>query len=334
MSSGDRKLLAMLNGDIAGYSRLMAANEDATIDMLAAHRDSIGITIVANHGRLVDFTGDNFLAEFSSAIHALRCAIEIQHRIHAKYSDTPPEQRLNFRLGAHLGDVRIEGERIYGDAVNIASRLESLSEAGGICLSRQILDQISGQIDVDCEDLGEQMLKNIPHSIHAYRIPVETLMAEASKKYAQTHNGVRESVSTGGAPTIAVLPFANLSPDPGHAFLADGMTADIISGLSCDQRFSVISHTAVTRFSGDVADVRDVGEILRARYVVEGTVRHIGSRLRVSMALIDVESRTELWGNKIDRPLSDIFDVFDELVEAIVTALGSHLRMAEEDRLV
>ena len=322
----------MLNGDIAGYSRLMAANEEASIDMLAAHRDSIGITVVANHGRLIDFTGDNFLAEFGSAVHALRCAIEIQHAIHTKYSDTLPAQRLNFRLGAHLGDVRIEGERIYGDAVNIASRLESLSEAGGICLSRQILDQVSGQIDIDFEDLGEQMLKNIPHAVHAYRISAKSLMSEASTKYKQTHNGIHTSLTTKGAPTIAVLPFANLSTDPEHAYLADGMTADIISGLSCDQRFSVISHNAVTRFSGNVADIRDVGEVLRVRYVVEGTLRHIGSRIRVSMALIDVESRTELWGDKIDRPLTDIFDVFDELVEAIVTALGSHLKLAEEDR--
>ena len=310
----------------------MATDEDATITMLAAHRDSIGGTVVANHGRLVDFTGDNFLAEFGSAIHALSCAEEIQRSIHAKFANIPHERRMNFRLGAHVGDVRIEGDRIYGDAVNIASRLEGLSEVGGICLSRQILDQVSGQIDLDCEDLGEQMFKNIPHPVHAYSVPVKTLTDEPSMLHEDSRNGVHDSTSSRGIPTIAVLPFANLSTDLEQEYLVDGMTADIVTGLSCDKRFSVIAYNSIMQFKGNVPDIKEVGEILGVRYVVEGTVRHIGSRLRVSTALIDVETRRELWGDKIDRALTELFDVFDELVGAIVAALGSHLQMAEQER--
>ena len=310
----------------------MATDEDSTITMLAAHRDSIGGAVVANHGRLVDFTGDNFLAEFGSAIHALICAEEIQRSIHAKFANIPHERRMNFRLGAHVGDVRIEGDRIYGDAVNIASRLQGLSEAGGICLSRQIRDQVSGQIDLDCEDLGEQMFKNIPHPVHAYSVPVKTLTDEPSMPHEDSRNGVHDSTSSRGIPTIAVLPFANLSTDLEQEYLVDGMTADIVTGLSCDKRFSVIAYNSIMQFKGNVPDIKEVGEILGVRYVVEGTVRHIRSRLRVSTALIDVETRRELWGDKIDRALTDIFDVFDELVGAIVTALGSHLQMAEQER--
>ncbi len=332
MASGDRKLLAMLSGDVVGYSRLMATDEEATIKMLAAHEDAIGIAVVTHHGRLVDFTGDNFLAEFGSAVHALHCAVEIQHANHAKSADIPHEQQMNFRLGAHVGDVRIEGDRIYGDAVNVASRLEGLSEVGGICLSRQILDQVTGQFDLDCEDLGEQMFKNIPHPVHAYRVPVKTLIAEPSTRHEDHRNGFYHDASPQGIPTIAVLPFTNLSTDLEQEYLVDAMTVDIITGLSCDKRFAVISHNSVMQFKGKVPDIREIGKILGARYVVEGTVRHIGPRFRVSMALIDVETRRELWGDKIDRALTELFDVFDDLVEAIVTALGSHLKMAEVER--
>ncbi len=332
VDSSERKLLAILNGDVAGYSRLMADDEDATVSTLATHRDAIGVTVLANHGRLVDFTGDNFLAEFGSATHAVLCALEIQRAIHAKSVSIPLERRMNFRLGAHIGGVRIDGDRLFGDAVNIAARLEGLSEVGGICVSQQILDQVNGQIELDYEDIGDQILKNIPYPVHAYVIPAKVLSAEPSTPHQDHGNGIRGSRVPLGIPTIAVLPFSNLSADVEQEYLVDGMTADIITGLSCDKRFSLIACNSVMQFKGKVSDLEEVGRVLGARYVVEGAVRRLGPRLRVSTALIDVETRREMWGARFDRAVTEIFEVFDELIEAIVTALGSHLKLAEQTR--
>ena len=328
----DHRSLAILNGDVAGYSRLMANDEDATVRMLAVQRDSIGAAVLANHGRLVDFTGDNFLAEFGSALHAVLCALEIQRTNHAKSAGLAVEQRMSFRLGAHVGAVRIDGERIYGDAVNIAARLESFSEAGGICLSQQVLDQISTQIEIDCEDLGEKTLKNIPYPVRAYAIPAKALSGNSSAAQETPGNAIGVTKIPLGIPSIAVLPFANLSSDAEQEYLADGMTADIITGLSCDKRFVVIARNSVMQFKGKTPDIKEVGTMLGVRYVVEGSVRRIGARFRVTTALIEVETRRELWGDRFDRALTEIFEVFDELIEAIVTALGSHLKLAEQTR--
>lgn len=330
MNTVKRQLLAMLSGDVAGYSRLMAADEDATIKTLAAHRDTIGIAVVSHHGRLVDFTGDNFLAEFGSAVDAVHCAVQIQHTLHARSADIPAERRMNFRLGAHLGDVRIEGERIYGDAVNIAARLEGLSEVGGICLSKQMVDQISGQIDLAYDDLGERVLKNIANPVHAYSIRAEALVARSTLGFDD--RGAFETHLSAGIPTIAVLPFANLSNDPEQAHIVDAMTVDIITGLSCDRRLSVIAYNSVRQFKAADHDVSAIGRMLGARYVVEGSVRYFGPRIRVSTALIDAETSREIWGSKIDRAAADLFELFDELIEAIVTALASQLRKTEIER--
>jgi adenylate cyclase len=332
VSSIERKLLAILNGDVAGYSRLMAADEEATIAMLATSRDTIGAAVVANHGRLVDFTGDNFLAEFGSAVHALQCAVEIQRSIHAQNADIPQERRMNFRLGAHVGDVRIDGDQIFGDGVNIASRLESLSQIGGICLSRQMLDHVAGQIDLDYQDLGEHVLKNISDPVHSFGVSAASLTNDPSMQFTDSRGGLRGDGGGQGVPTIAVLPFVNLFTDPEHEYLVDGMTADIVMGLSCDKRFSVIAYNSVVQFKKNVPDIKRVGEILGVRYVVEGTVRQIGSQLRVSSALVDAETRGELWGGRVDRDLTDVLSVFDEVVEAVVTALAAHLRLAEGER--
>ena len=332
MGSDERRLLAILNGDVVGFSRLMAADQEGTIRRLAAHRDTIGITVVANHGRLVDFTGDNFLAEFGSAVHAMRCAVEIQHSIHVRDADTPSERRMNFRLGAHVGDVRIEGQLIFGDPVNIAARLQSLSEIGGVCLSRQILDQVVGQLDLDCEDLSEQVFKNIPYPVHAFSIAAQALITRPAMLHNDDRGGNRHTSPAHGIPTIAVLPFINLSADPEQEPLIDAITVDVITGLSCDPRLSTIAYNSVRQFKGNIPDINEFGSLLGVRYVVEGAVRLIGSRLRVSIALIDVDTRRQLWGDKIDRAANEIFAVFDELVEAILTALSSSLNMAEVER--
>jgi len=327
-----RQLLAMLSGDVAGYSRLMAADEEATIKALAAHRDAIGITVVSHHGRLVDFTGDNFLAEFGSALDAVRCAAEIQQAIHVKCAELPPERQMKFRLGAHLGDVRIEGERIYGDAVNIASRLEGLAEVGGICLSRQMVDQIPAQLGLGVEDLGERTLKNIATPVRAFSIPAKALATGPLATGEGNRAGSPGPDMPRGIPTIAVLPFASLSDNPEHAHLVEAMTIDIVTGLSCDRRLSVIAYNSVKSFKDANPDIKSIGRTLGVRYVVAGTVRHIGPRIRVSAALIDAGTGREIWGDKLDRQAKELFDVFDELIEAIVTALASQLRKTEIER--
>ncbi len=326
--SGERQSLAMLSGDVEGYSRLMATDEEATIRTLTSHRDAIGVAIVSNHGRLVDFTGDNFLAEFGVATHALRCAIEIQDAVAAENAALPNDRHMKFRLGAHIGEVRIEGERIYGNAVNVASRLEGLSEAGGICLSQELADAVADHIALDLRDLGAQIFKNIPHPVRALAVDASVLEVERSR--ARKEMGV---APVGGIPSIAVLPFASLSSEREQESLADAMTVDIITGLSCDRRFSVIAYNSVLHFKGDkVPDVRDLSRMLGARYVVEGSVRHIGPRLRVSAALIDAATRRELWGGRVDRDMGEAFEAFDDMVEGLVTALASHLKMAEGQR--
>jgi adenylate cyclase len=332
VTSIERKVLAILHGDVAGYSRLMADDVEATIKSLAAYRDAIGAAVVASHGRLVDFTGDNFLAEFGSPVHALQCAVEIQRSTHADNAVVPAKRRMTFRLGLHVGDVRIEGDRIFGDAVNIASRLQRLSQAGGICFSRDVLDCTKGQIDLEFEDLGEHALNNIPNPVEAFSVSAASLADDPSLLDANDQDGRVRVGGSQGIPTIAVLPFANLSNDPEQEFFVDGMTEDIIMGLSCDKRFSVVAFSSVMPFKGNIPDIKEVGRILRVRYVVEGTARKMGTQLRVSAALIDVETRRKLWGEKIDRELTDFLEVFDEVVEAVVIALSAYLRLAEGER--
>ncbi len=326
----ERKRLAILYGDVAGYSRLMAADEEATIEMLTAYRHEIGAAVLASHGRLVDFAGDSFLAEFGSSIHALQCAVQIQQSIHETNAGIPHERRMSFRIGLHVGDVRIEGDRIFGETVNIASRLERLSQIGGICLSREVLDSVVGQIDLEFQDLGEHSLNNIPHRVHACSISATSITHDPSLPYV--HDGRVRLRDAQGIPIIAVMPFVNLSNDPEQEYLVDGMTQDIVMGLSCDKRFSVVAYNSVMPFKGKIADPQEVGRTLGVRYLVEGRVRQLGTHLRISTMLIDVDTKRELWGTRINRKLTDIYDVFDEVVEAVVTALAAHLRLAEGER--
>lgn len=332
MGNIERRLLAILHGDVAGYTEL-EAGEEATMEILGACRDLIGASVVASHGRLVDFHGDEFLAEFGSPVHALQCAVEIQRSIHARNAAAPRERRMNFRLGLHAGDVFIEGDRISGDSVNIAARLQRLSQAGGICLSRQLLDRVTAQIELDLQDLGEhELIHRIPGPIHAFSVSAASLTDDPSVLYPNGQGGRIGGAQ--GIPTIAVLPFVYLgrSGDPQEEVFVNGMTADIIMGLSCDKRFSLVAYNSVMEFNSKDRDLKEVGRSLGARYVVDGTVRKIGTQLRVSTALIDVETARELWRDKIDRELTNILEVFDEVVEAVVTALSAYLRLAEGER--
>jgi adenylate cyclase len=326
----ERKRLAILYGDVAGYSRLMAADEEATIEMLTVYRHEIGVAVLASHGRLVDFAGDSFLAEFGSSIHALQCGVQIQQSIHEKNASIPHQRRMSFRIGLHVGDVRIEGDRIFGDTVNIASRLERLSQTGGICLSREVQTSVAGQIDLEFQDLGELALNNIPYRVHAWSVSAESITHDPSLSHVD--GGRAQLGDPQGIPTIAVLPFVNLSSDPEHEYLVDGMTHDIVIGLSCDKRFSVVAYNSVMLFKGNAPDIQEVGRTLGGRYVVEGRVYKLGTHLRIATTLIDVDTKRELWGAKIDRTLTDIYEVFDEVVDAVVTALAAYLRLAEGER--
>lgn len=326
----ERKFLAILHGDVAGYSRLMAADEEATIELLTSYRHVIGAAVLANHGRVVDFAGDSFLAEFGSAVHALQCAVQIQLSLHEKNSAIPHDRRMNFRIGLHAGDVRIEGDRIFGDTVNIASRLERLSQTGGICISKQVLDSVAGYVKLEFEDLGEHVLNNVPSRIHAYSVSAASLTRDLSLSYL--HGGSTRLGGRQGIPTIAVLPFVNIGNDPDQEYLADGLTQDVITGLSCDKRFFVVAYSSAMQLKRNTTDIQEVGRLLGVRYVVEGRVRQLGSQLRVSTSLLDVETKRDLWGAKLDRKLEDVSEVFDEVVEAVVTALSAHLRLAEGER--
>jgi len=326
----ERKLLSILHGDVAGYTEL-EAGEEAIMEMLAACRDVIGAIVVASHGRLVDFHGDEFLAEFGSPVHALQCAVDIQRAIHARNAGAPRERRMNFRIGLHVGDVCIEGARISGDSVNMAARLQRLSQAGGICFSSQILDGVKNQVGLEFQDLGEHVLINrISNPVHAFGVSAASLADDPSLLHAQGRGGRIGGAQ--GIPTIAVLPFQNRSNDPNQEFLVDGMTSDIVMGLSCDKRFSVVAYSSVIQFKRNVPSTKEVGRILGVRYVVEGAVRMIGSQLRVTAALNDVETGREIQGDKIDRELTGNLEVFDEVVGALVMKLSRHLQLAEGER--
>lgn len=328
----EHRLLALLSGDVVGYSRLIAADQDGTISTLATHREQISRTVVSNHGRLVDFTGDNFLAEFGSALHAVRCAAAIQHAIHRQYDGRAPDECMYFRIGAHVGDVRIEGDRIYGEAVVIASRLEGVSEPGGICLSQQLVDQIGDRAGFSFTDLGEQHLKNIAYPVRAYGVPARDLVNEPPILQSDKTTGDAPTAHYRGIPVIAVLPLTSISSAAEDEQLVDGITSDVISGLSFDKRFSVVSYSSMAAYKQLTTDVSAVGQELGARYVVAGNVRRHGERIRLSVALTEVETRRELWSGKLDRELTDIFSVLDEIVEAVVTALSAHLMLAEDER--
>jgi adenylate cyclase len=328
----DRKLAAILSADVAGYSRLMAEDEEGTIRTLSKYRDEVGILVPSHRGRLVDFTGDEFLAEFPSALEAVRCAAEIQRVIRAQSADRPSERRMEFRIGVHLGDIRVEGERIYGDGVNLAARLRALAEPGGICISGTVHEQVEGKLDLGYEDLGEQQVKNIPRPVRVYRIRFE----EETRPSDVPVPGMEELTvpGFGSAPAIAVLPFDNLSGDPEQEYFADGIAEDLITRLSAARRLPVIARNSSFVYKGEPVDVKKVSRELGVRYVVEGSVRRAGDRVRISAQLIDAASGAHVWAETYDRELRDIFAVQDEITESIVGSIHPALATAEMARAV
>src|ERR1700728_4757424 len=316
-----RKLAALLAADIAGYSRLAGADEDRTLARLRALRsDLIDPSISVHHGRAVKRTGDGILIEFRSVVDAVRCAIELQNGMIERNTGLPPERRIDFRVGIHLGDVVEESDGdLMGDGVNIAARLEGIAEPGGICLSYAAYEQVRDKLTEEFSDLGEQSLKNIARPVRVYRL---------------RRNGKAASSATAlpDRPSIAVLPFTNMSGDPEQEYFSDGISEDIITALSKLRWFFVIARNSSFIYKGKAVHLKQVAEELGVGYVVEGSVRKVGERVRITAQLNDVATGSHIWAQRYDRDLADVFAVQDEITEAIVTAIEPQLYAAENFR--
>jgi adenylate cyclase len=277
-----RRLAAILATDVAGYSRLIGADEGGTLQALKAIRaELIDPTIAAHNGRLVKTTGDGLLVEFSSVVDALRCATEVQTGMAQRNAPTPADQRIDFRIGINVGDVVVEDGDIFGDGVNVAARLEALAEPGGICVSARVQEDAVGKLDLAFEDLGAQALKNIARPVRAYRIATGAVSSAAQET---------PTLALPDKPSIAVLPFANMSGDPEQEYFADGMVEEITTALSRIRSFFVIARNSAFAYKGRAVDVKQIGRELGVRYLVEGSVRRAGSRVRIVAQLIEAAS--------------------------------------------
>ena len=326
MVYSERKLVAILAADVVGYSRLMEVDEPGTLARLKTHRLELIDPAIAKHrGRLVKTTGDGLLVEFQSVVDAVECATEIQTRMARRNADVSAARAIRLRIGINLGDVIVEDDDIFGDGVNVAARLEALAEPGGICVSAAVRDQVGGRLDALFEDRGEQSVKNITRPIHIYRV---VLGAGVSPGDAGPGTG-----KTGVKPSIAVLPFANMSGDPEQEFFADGLTEDIITELSRFRELLVISRNSVFVHKGKPVKVREVAREFAVDYVVEGSVRKAGDRVRVTVQLIDAETDTHIWAERYDRDLKDIFAIQDEVTAAVVATLSGRVEAATHERV-
>ncbi|MDE5458771.1 adenylate/guanylate cyclase domain-containing protein [Bradyrhizobium sp. CSA112] len=319
-----RKLAAILAADIAGYSRLMGADEEGTLARLnLLRRELIDPKNKQHRGRIVKTTGDGILIEFPSVVDAVRCAIEVQQGMVDRNANVPQEKRIEFRVGVNLGDVMIERRDLYGDGVNIAARLEALAEPGGICISRTVLSHARDKVSFDVEDAGEQTLKNIARPVHVYRIIIDPSQRPATRK------AEIPALALPDKPSVAVLPFTNMSGDPEQEFVSDGIAEDVITALSHYPSLFVIARNSSFTYKGRAVDVKQVGRELGVRYVLEGSVRKAGNRIRVTAQLIEAGTSNHVWAERYDRDLADIFAMQDELTEALTTALAPAIADAE-----
>jgi len=311
----ERRLAAILATDVVGYSRLIRADEEGTIGALQALRaDLIDPILGEHHGRIVKLMGDGMLAEFSSVVDAVRAAVESQRAVAERNASLPEEKRIEFRAGINLGDVIVDGNDIQGDGVNVAARLEGLAQPGGICISGSVYEQVRDRLDLSFEDLGEREVKNIARPIRVWQW---TLAASAAANRAT----LNEPLPLPEMPSIAVLPFENMSSDPEQEYFSDGITDDIITEISRIPEVMVISRNSTFTYKGKAAKVQDVCRDLGVRYVLEGSVRKAGERVRINAQLIDGRSGGHLWAERYDRALEDIFAVQDDVTEKIVRAL-------------
>ncbi|MXN66558.1 adenylate/guanylate cyclase domain-containing protein [Stappia sp. GBMRC 2046] len=324
-----RKLAAILAADVAGFSRLAGADEERTLARLRALRsDLIDPTIAVHHGRVVKRTGDGALVEFRSVVDAVRCAIEVQTAMVERNAGLPPERRIDFRIGIHLGDVVEESDGdLMGDGVNIAARLEGMATPGAICLSEDAYRQVRSRLDLKTSDLGETKLKNISEPMRVYALLVGATGPLQPSGPAGSGSGGEVALSD--KPSIAVLPFDNMSGDPEQDFFADGMAEDLITELSRMPWFFVIARNSSFTYKGRAVDIKQAGRDLGAAYVLEGSVRKSGNRLRITAQLIDSATGAHVWAERYDREITDIFDIQDEIAHAIIAAVTPEFVSAE-----
>ncbi|MEE8549938.1 MAG: adenylate/guanylate cyclase domain-containing protein [Gemmatimonadota bacterium] len=368
----ERRLTTILAADVVGYSRLMGEDETGTLASLKVHRRKLFEPKTAeHHGRVVKLMGDGTLMEFGSVVDAVNFAVDVQRAIALRNADVTEDRRIVYRIGINIGDIIVEDEDIYGDGVNIAARLEELAQPGGICVARNVYNQVRDKLDLGFEDLGEVKVKNIARPIQVFRVvlddkavalvtpivqaPVDvvrsrwpaisaglavTFLAIVAVVWWQPWAPPIETTSLetmapplSGKPSIAVLPFTNISDDPEQEYFADGMTEDLITDLAKISGLLVIARNSTFAYKGQSTDVREVAQQLGVRYVVEGSVRKAGGRIRINAQLIDAETGTHLWAERYDREATDVFSLQDEVRERIVAALRVTLTPAEEDRL-
>ena len=325
----ERRLAAVLAADVAGYSRLMGIDEEGTLARLKAVRKAlVDPTIAAHRGRIVKTTGDGMLVEFSSAVDAVRSAVEVQRGMATQYADVPQNVRIEFRIGIHVGDIIIDENDIFGDGVNIAARLEGIAESGGVCMSNDAYRQVRGKVDIVCDDMGPQPLKNIAEPIQAWMVRLTGHIPSAIKSGSTT-------IETQAVPllldksSIAVLPFQNMSGDPEQEYFADGLAEDIITELSRFRDFAVIARNSTFFYKGKPLDVSQIARDLKVRYVLEGSVRKIGNRVRVTTQLIDAVTNDHLWAERYDREQADVFDLQEEITRTVVASIGPQIELAE-----
>jgi TolB-like protein/class 3 adenylate cyclase len=364
-----RKLSAILSADVEGYSRLMGEDEELTVHTLTAYREIMSSLIQQYRGRVIDSPGDNLLAEFSSVVDAVQCGVEIQQVLKARNAGLPENRRMQFRIGVNLGDVIEEGERIYGDGVNIAARVEGLAEKGSICISGSAYEQIKNKLALGYEYLGEHKVKNIAEPVRVYKAQIEPVAKRAEKRaglrgwqwaalavvaflilgagaMAIWHFLLRSApppvevasvekmaFKLPDKPSIAVLPFVNMSEDPKQEYFSDGMTEDLITDLSKISGLFVIGRNSTFTYKGKTVKTRQVAEELGVRYVLEGSVRRAGEKVRINAQLIDATTGHHLWAERYDGNTNDIFALQDKITQKIATSLAVKLTDEEQDRL-
>jgi TolB-like protein/class 3 adenylate cyclase len=321
----ERKLSAILAADVAGYSVLMGADEEGTLARLNGHmREHVEPRIARHRGRVVKTTGDGLLAEFASVVDAVRCAIEVQAGMAERNAGIGNDRRLDFRIGINVGDIVEQDGDIFGDGVNIAARLEGIAEPGGICVSGRVQEDAAGKVGAIFEDIGEQQLKNIARPVRAYRLRFGGA--------ANISPSPRPALGLPDKPSIAVLPFQNMSGDAEQEYFADGMVEEIITALSRARWLFVIARNSSFTYKGHAVNVKQVGRELGVRYVLEGSVRKAGGKIRIAGQLIDAATGAHLWADRFDGGLQDIFDLQDQVTASVVGAIAPKLEQAEIER--
>ena len=323
-----RRLAAIFAADVEGYSRLMGADEVATLDTLNARREILDGLIATHGGRIANTAGDSVLAEFGSAVDAVRCAMEAQGAFAKANSTLPKNRQINFRIGVHVGDVMVRAGDLFGDGVNIAARLQTLARAGGLCVSGVTYDQVRKILPLEFTDLGAQTVKNIEEPIRAYEVKAQGV--EASSALGEASSLVDgKPLALPDKPSIAVLPFENMSGDPEQEYFADGMVEEIITALSRFKWLFVIARNSSFTFKGKAVDIKEVGRRLGVRYVLEGSVRKAAGKVRITGQLIDAITGAHIWADRFERDLTDIFALQDEVTVAVVSAIQPKLFQTE-----